>query len=161
MMYLYDGRRLIGIECSTWDNYRREYSGDEESEIIFPEYERIQGEPSVQCDGPFGLVPVPLEVLGTMKFAEFAYSVGDVQWYIDEVKHWEHYERGEEVDYSQCDAFGEPLDEDEAEEMKARFERCAMIYDLDVQKFEKELPDYLNDDTSLDNIKSRCAKLRQ
>lgn len=163
MTYLYDGRRLVGIECRTWDNVREEYawgSGQEES-IISPEYERLPREPVVPY-GPCCNIPFPIDFLGNehLGFACSAHVVGDVQFYIDEVTHWKNYEHGEDIDYSPTDEYGDEASEEEANEIKARFERTAVICELNVQKFEQDVADYLPDGITLDNIKNRCAQLR-
>lgn len=110
MMYLYDGNRLIGIECRTWDSeeHRYLYAETEENGILQPECENL---------------PV-LASVGPVK-SGYVYAVIDVQWYIDEAEAWQNYENG---------AAGYFAEEEGGE--ADRYERCADVTELDVAAFE-------------------------
>lgn len=110
MMYLYDGKRLIGIECRTWDNeeHRYLYAETEEDGILHPEYENL---PTLSSAGPVD--------------GGYVYAVFDVQWYIDEAEAWAKYQIGEAEDYSE-------QTNGEAE----RYQRSAYWKEMDVAEFE-------------------------
>lgn len=136
MMYLYDGKRLIGIECRTWDTEEHRYTQSETQEdgVLHPEYENL---------------PV-LASAGPVKNGQ-VYSVANVQWYIDEAKAWQDYKQGDAASYVEM-RHGEI----------ARYERCADVTELDVSAFETEYKAYEEfapgERLTIDEIKAAIAK---
>lgn len=115
MTYLYDGKRLVGIECSTWDREKqcRTQSESEDFGILRPDFELL---PILSPADP-----VP---------SGYVYTVCDAQFYIDRAELWEKYEQDSDDPEFDC----REQYEGEAE----RYERSAYWEELDVAEFEAE-----------------------